>query len=508
MIFSSFEFIYLFFPITFAGFLFFRHLRSERGIILWLIAMSLVFYAYWNPPYLFLLLASVGLNYALHLHILKNRDPWVLGFGVAINLGAIAYYKYAGFFAGTLNAVAGSQFTLGDIALPLAISFFTFQQIAFLIETYRGQITECGLEKYVLFVVFFPQLIAGPIIMQRDTVPQFRLSIFSNRLGLNVAVGLSIFIIGLFKKLVLADGVAPYASAVFTLADGGEDIPFTMAWSGALAYTFQIYFDFSGYCDMAIGLARCFGIRLPINFNSPYKATSIVDFWRRWHITLSHFLRDYLYIPLGGNKAGKGRRYLNLTVTMLLGGLWHGASWTFVVWGGLHGIYLMINHAWSAWRGRYDNEPSAFEKLFGRMMTMLAVVIAWVFFRAETFGGASSILAGMWGMNGYFLHTDAPAQMMAAAEGVAESFALFIPMALIVWALPNSAELASAYRPTLYFRKALGLRDWTQRQGRMSGMLKWRPTSAWVGFLCTLAIIGVTQMYRLGDLSEFIYYNF
>ena len=255
MIFSSFEFIYLFFPVTFAGFLLFRHLKSELGIILWLISASLVFYGYWNPPYLFLLLASVGFNYALHLHIRQYRDPWVLGFGIVVNLGAIAYYKYAGFFAGTMSTLSGAQFDLGDIALPLAISFFTFQQIAFLIETNRGNIADCGFAKYILFVVFFPQLIAGPIVMQRDTVPQFCLAAFSSRLALNVALGLSIFIIGLFKKLVLADGVAPYASVVFGSADAGEAIPFAMAWSGTLAYTFQIYFDFSGYCNMAIGLA-------------------------------------------------------------------------------------------------------------------------------------------------------------------------------------------------------------------------------------------------------------
>lgn len=504
MIFSSFEFIYVFFPVTFLGFLVFRHLQSERAIIIWLIAASLVFYAYWNPPYLFLLLASVGLNYALHLHIRQYRDPWVLGFGITANLSAIGYFKYAGFFASTLNAVSASQFDLGDIALPLAISFFTFQQIAFLVETYRGNIAACGFAKYTLFVVFFPQLIAGPIVMQKDTVPQFRLSVFQNRLALNVAVGLSIFIIGLFKKLVLADGVAPYATAVFGAADGGEAIPFSMAWSGALAYTFQIYFDFSGYCDMAIGLARCFGIRLPINFNSPYKAINIVDFWRRWHITLSHFLRDYLYIPLGGNRGGKMQRYMNLSITMLLGGLWHGASWTFVVWGGLHGLYLMINHAWTTFMGGNDLASSALGRLAGRIVTLLAVILAWVFFRAETFSGATSILAGMVGLNG-----GTPAKTLEAiALGVPESFVLFIPMAFVVWALPNTAELAASYRPTLYFRKALGLKNWKPKDGRWSVFTKWRPTPMWIGPLAVLAVVSVVQMYRLGDLSEFIYYNF
>ncbi|MBL4614369.1 MAG: MBOAT family protein, partial [Magnetovibrio sp.] len=501
MIFSSFEFIYLFFPVTFAGFLLLRYWRSEMGIILWLIAASLVFYAYWNPPYLFLLMASVGFNYALHLHISKYHDPWVLGFGISANLGAIGYYKYAGFFSGTMNALSGSQFELGDIALPLAISFFTFQQIAFLVESYRGHIEECGFAKYTLFVVFFPQLIAGPIVMQRDTVPQFHMAVFQNRLALNVAVGLSIFIICLFKKLVLADSAAPYATAVFSLADAGEEIPFSMAWSGALAYTFQIYFDFSGYCDMAIGLARCFGIRLPINFNSPYKAVDIVDFWRRWHITLSHFLRDYLYIPLGGSRAGKVQRYLNLSITMLLGGLWHGASWTFVVWGGLHGVYLMINHAWSAHRKSQGRAVSPLGRIMGRALTLVAVIFAWVFFRAETFGGAASVATGMIGLNGFAGVGEVPQALAAVARGVPASFVWFIPLTFVVLALPNTAELAASYRPTLYFRKALGLNNWKPRNGRWSVLSKWRPTPVRVGSLSVMAVIGIAQMYRLGELS-------
>ena len=241
---------------------------------------------------------------------------------------------------------------LPGIILPLAISFFTFQQVSFLCDSYAGRVRNCDFARYCLFVVFFPQLIAGPIVLQKDTLPQFKLSCFSRQVLLNLCVGSSLFAIGLFKKIVLADGVAPFANTVFGLAETTQGVPVEAAWIGTLAYTLQIYFDFSGYCDMALGLARLFGIRLPINFNSPYKATNIVDFWRRWHITLSRFLRDYLYIPLGGNRQGKARRYVNLLATMVLGGLWHGAAWTFVAWGALHGTYLIINHAWNAYGSR------------------------------------------------------------------------------------------------------------------------------------------------------------
>ena len=454
-------------------------------------------------PYLLLILGSIGVNYLIHLHLKRRKDLPVLISGIALNLLAIAYFKYANFFVDTMNGLAGTGFSIGDIALPLAISFFTFQQIAFLVETYRGQVLETGLAKYVLFVTFFPQLIAGPIVMQRETVPQFKMSVFQSKLALNLSIGLTLFVIGLFKKLVLADGIAPYATNVFALADGGADIPLSMAWSGALAYTFQIYFDFSGYCDMALGLARCFGIRLPINFNSPYKATSIVDFWRRWHLTLSHFLRDYLYIPLGGNRGTKTRRYANLIITMLLGGLWHGASWTFVVWGGLHGCYLMINHAWTTARENRGLEPGsggAAYRVFAQTLTLLAVVVAWVFFRAETFAGAASILAGMVGLNGLDLARNAPAEMTRAAAGVAESFFWFVPLALI--ALVSNAISTARYRPTLDYRKELG------RGRRWRRPLDWQPTAVWGFALSAIAIIGVSQMYRLGDLSEFIYYNF
>ena len=323
---------------------------------------------------------------------------------VALNLAVLGVFKYSYFAVTNLNAAFGTDFALGSIILPLGISFFTFEQISFLVDVRRGQTRPSLFVHYALFVSFFPRLVAGPIIRYNEVAPQFAAPRPAHAFADDLAVGLTMFFIGLLKKAVLADGVAPYASPVFTAAEHGEAVDLLMAWGGALAYTCQLYFDFSGYSDMAIGAARCFGIRFPMNFDSPYKATSIIEFWRRWHITLSRFLRDYLYFSLGGNRRGPVRRYLNLLITMLLGGLWHGANWTFIVWGVLHGIYLMINHAWLAVAARspaltrFRNSRSG--AVFGVILTFLAVVVAWVFFRAPSFAGAFNLLAGMAGLHG------------------------------------------------------------------------------------------------------------
>ena len=322
-------------------------------------------------------------------------SPWALPF----NLALIGYFKYAGFFVSTVAALSGAEWRIEAIVLPLAISFFTFQQIAFLVDAYRHESSERNFLSYCLFVTFFPQLIAGPIVHHKQMLPQFaRPGTFSFQPHL-VSLGLTVFVLGLFKKVVLADSVAVYGTPVFAAADAGNTLTFFEAWGGALAYTFQLYFDFSGYSDMAIGLALIFGIRLPINFESPYKALSITDFWRRWHITLSTFLRDYLYIALGGNRRGPVRRYINLALTMLLGGLWHGAGWTFVVWGGLHGVYLVVNHAWHRVVNP-DWVTSRLYRLAAWSITFLCVVIGWVFFRSESFSGAVAMLQAMAGFNG------------------------------------------------------------------------------------------------------------
>src|SRR5947208_4719611 len=402
MLFSSYTFLFQFLPATVLAFLAARR-HSPRAGILVLAGASLFFYGAWQPVYLLLLIASVALNFSLGLGMEDPlRRPAIGAFGVALNLALLCYFKYMGFILDTVSMVSGIPLTFSDVVLPLGISFFTFQQIAYLVDIMRGAKVERDIVSYTLFVCFFPHLIAGPLVHHAEMIPQFKRS-RTGRSAVLAARGLAIFAAGLFKKVVIADNLAQFASPVFAHLDAGGGIPTTWCWVATLAYTLQIYFDFSGYSDMAIGLALLFGIRLPVNFRSPYKAVSIIEFWRRWHITLSRFLRDYLYIPLGGNRLCKQRRYANLMVTMLLGGLWHGAGWNFLIWGGLHGGYLAINHLWRAWRA--DNkyawaglvEKGLAAKGLSWAITFFAVLVAWVFFRARTAEGAWQMLGGLFG---------------------------------------------------------------------------------------------------------------
>lgn len=436
MLFNSHGFIFVFLPVTLALF----HLLSRRGkpshALIALIAASLLFYGWWEPKYLVLILLSVLLNFSVGEGILRFNGGGrrvLLWFGVGMNLGALAWFKYANFLLESGNAIFGTDIHLQRILLPLAISFFTFQQIAYLVDTYRSESAERNFLRYTLFVTFFPQLIAGPIVHHKEMLPQFVKNLDGLKLQ-NIIIGATIFFIGLFKKVIIADGVAPYSDTVFTMAANGDTLTFIEAWTGALAYSLQLYFDFSGYSDMAIGLARLFGVKLPVNFNSPYKAHNIIDFWRRWHMTLSRFLRDYLYFVLGGNRHGSVRTYTNLMIVMLLGGLWHGAGWTFVLWGALHGFYLLINHAWRhVWQARRSaglSEGGIKRKMrfvAGRIsshgITLLAVVFAWVLFRAENMDVAMRVYAGMLGINGValpveWLHSHASLAASLGAVGV------------------------------------------------------------------------------------------
>jgi D-alanyl-lipoteichoic acid acyltransferase DltB (MBOAT superfamily) len=402
MLFHSLEFILAFLPVVLAGYAFLSRSGRTQPVFAWLTLASLVFYAWWNPPFVVLLIASILGNWQLGNRLLQHPRRSLLWVGILGNLAVLGYFKYANFFLETLNSLAGTHWSAGSIFLPLGISFFTFQQIAWLVDAYTGQARRSGLLDYALFVSFFPQLIAGPIVHHREMMPQFARRSFRVDPD-DLVLGLGFFSVGLFKKLVIADGMAAYATPVFDAALAGQSPTLFEAWGGALAYTFQLYFDFSGYSDMAIGLALLFGIRLPLNFASPYKATNIIEFWRRWHMTLSRFLRDYVYIPLGGGRHGAPRRYLNLMTTMLLGGLWHGAAWTFVAWGALHGLYLMVVHLFHALRRAYGQDPARTTRA-GRfcawLLTFLAVVVGWVLFRAESFDAASRVLAGMAGLNG------------------------------------------------------------------------------------------------------------
>src|SRR6516225_3390946 len=345
MLFSSFSFLFQFLPATILAFAAARRHSTRAGIMV-LVAASLVFYGAWRPIYLLLFGSSVGINFLLGIAMENPQARRAVGMcGVALNLAVLGFFKYANFLLDSLRDVIGAPLPHLDVILPLGISFFTFQQIAYLVDVMRGAKVERDIVSFTLFVSFFPQLIAGPLVHHAEMIPQFK----RERLGRSTSLaaqGWAVFVAGLFKKVAIADNLAQFANPLFAQVDVGGSVPTEWAWLAILAYSLQIYFDFSGYSDMAIGLALMFGIRLPVNFRSPYKATSIIEFWRRWHITLSRFLRDYLYIPLGGNRFGVGRRYINLMLTMLLGGLWHGAGWTFLIWGGLHGLYLVVNHQW------------------------------------------------------------------------------------------------------------------------------------------------------------------
>jgi D-alanyl-lipoteichoic acid acyltransferase DltB (MBOAT superfamily) len=331
MLFNSGIFLFAFFPIVFLVFFSLDGLGWRGLASVWLLLASLVFYGWDDPAFLVpLILGSITFNFLCGRAISATHRPAILALGIIGDLGLLIYFKYANFLAENLAFLGAPPL---HIALPIGISFFTFTQIAFLVDCYRDRANEYNPLHYGLFVSFFPHLVAGPILHHKEMMPQFAWAA-TYRINMGcVVTGLCWFAAGLFKKVVLADGVESYASAIFSAVDKGQMPDFGQAWLAALAYSLQLYFDFSGYSDMAIGLALMFGIVFPVNFNSPYKAASLIDFWRRWHMTLSRFLRDYLYIPLGGNRSGERRRYLNLFLTMLIGGLWHGAAWTFVAWG-------------------------------------------------------------------------------------------------------------------------------------------------------------------------------
>ena len=407
MLFNSTIFLFGFLPVALSVFFTLGRLSATAARI-WLAAASLFFYAWWNPPYLILLAISILFNFGVG-RLLQEPERYtflpsrklVLGLGLAFNLGFLGYFKYYAFVVQNIDAVTGADFTVTHIALPLAISFFTFQKIAYLVDSYQGKVQDRSFINYVLFAAFFPQLIAGPIVHYSEIFPQFRKPETYRFQWPLFTDGLSLFLLGLAKKVVLADEFARYSDMMFAGAQTGATLTLVPAWVGALSSTLQLYFDFSGYSDMAIGLARMFNIELPLNFWSPYKSGSIIEFWRRWHMTLSRFLRDYVYIPLGGNRGGAARRYRNLLLTMLVGGIWHGAGWTFFAWGALHGVALAVNHLWT----EHVTRPlrSRLYQAAAHIATLLVVVCGWVIFRSPTMDAAGRVFAGMSGRNGAVL---------------------------------------------------------------------------------------------------------
>lgn len=443
--------MFMFVPIIFIGLLCCRALIPSF-VCGWIIVGSLFFYGFHGWKHVPLLVGSICLNYLVGLGIEKEtKNSWrsfLLVLGVSLNLGVLALFKYADFIFGSLGFGGGF-----GLALPLAISFFTFQQIAYLVDLKRGILTGPSFGNYALYISFFPQLIAGPIVRCQQIIPQLKNGLLGKLTEPAFWTGFCFFAIGLFKKSCLADGIRPLAEPIFFASAQGVELTIIEAWIAACSFGLQIYFDFSAYSDMAIGLGFLCGIRLPINFDSPYKATSIVDFWRRWHITLSEFLRDYLYKPLGGNRYGVMRSVSNALIVMVLGGLWHGAAWTFVIWGLVHGLYIAINHIFRAFfRPSSDISGRSFLRAFlGRSITFIAVSAAWVFFRSEEFGSAISMVQSMFGINGI----DLPRTLDWGIKGNFIRFEgllnnevaditlipfLFLLLG-VVWILPNSANL-------------------------------------------------------------------
>ncbi len=504
MLFSSYTFLFQFLPATVLAFAAARR-HSPRAGILVLAGASLFFYGAWRPVYLLLLVASIAVNFSLGLRMEDPLRRRVIGMsGVALNLALLCYFKYTNFLFESLTELTGTPLPFFNIVLPLGISFFTFQQIAYLVDVMRGARVERDLLSYTLFVSFFPHLIAGPLVHHAEMIPQFKRG-RTGRSAVLAARGLAIFAAGLFKKVVIADNLAQFVSPVFAHLDAGGGVTTPWAWLATSAYTLQIYFDFSGYSDMAVGLALLFGIRLPVNFRSPYQSTSIVEFWRRWHITLSRFLRDYLYIPLGGNRLGEQRRYLNLMVTMLLGGLWHGAGWNFLVWGGLHGVYLSVNHLWREWRGGETRAPikgpaaRGFAKAVSWAITFFAVVIAWVFFRAKTMAGAWQMLGSLFGFEAGS-SAYAPAgilRLMDLPVLVGEPHLLLIGAGAVVAALAIALLLPNV--PQIF-----GYREY-RRAPERGGWMHWRPNAAWA--LVTALAVAIS-LFGMWQRLEFLYFQF
>ena len=399
MLFNSYVFIFAFLPITFFIYFYLNSKRLTEAAKAFLVLTSLFFYSWWNIAYLPIILVSMLFNYIVGVSLSKDQEhkkvsrKTLLFFGVTANVALLGYFKYADFLIENVNLATDAHIPLLHLALPLAISFFTFQQIAYLVDSYRGETKEYDFLNYANFVTFFPQLIAGPIVHHAEMMPQFAKSRNKVKNYRNIAMGLFIFSMGLFKKVVIADTFAVWATQGFDMA---EKLNLFEAWATSLSYTFQLYFDFSGYTDMAIGAALLFNIKLPVNFNSPYKATNIQDFWRRWHITLSRFLKDYVYIPLGGNRKGHFKTYSNLMATFILGGIWHGAGWTFVFWGFLHGLALVIQRAWNGFGFKMNS-------ILAWFVTFNFINISWVFFRAKEWNDAMKVLSGMFSLDNIIL---------------------------------------------------------------------------------------------------------
>lgn len=546
MLFNSYSFLLWFLPISLGGYYLLGHYFRPTPAKIWLIAASFVFYGWWNPAFVLLLLGSIAINYLLSLAILAteqqpSRQRAILTAGVVLNLSALVYYKYLFALLGFANEVGWLSTDFGSVILPLGISFFTFTQIGYLVDCQQGLVHERGLPNYVLFVTFFPHLIAGPILHHREIMPQFADNATYQVNGSRLTAGFTLFVLGLVKKVVFADTIAPYADIGFSHT--GE-LGLLSAWSTALAYSMQLYFDFSGYSDMAVGLGAMFGVRLPINFNSPYKSSGVIEFWQRWHMTLTRYLTLLLYNPISlwitRRRMAKGRAanrraaetpsgFLELIafptfVTILLAGIWHGAGLQFVVFGLLHSFYLIINHAWRIFRPRPSKgEKSAVGKAFGQVwavgLTYLAVLLAQVFFRADSIRDAVRLLGGAFGQQGFemplpvresslikfgpisdfliharFIEIGSIQLYDAVTKPLLYNVPVIIGLMMVAWATPNTYQILGPWNPSL---QKVAPSGWD--------FLQWKPNLGWA------LGIGVMLFYvltRLGHPGRFLYFQF
>jgi alginate O-acetyltransferase complex protein AlgI len=539
MLFNSYSFIFFFIPITVAGYFLFGRIRRDWALG-WLALASLLFYACWNPLNVLIMAPSVAINYGLARLLVRLSDEdsphpaakYVLAAGLIFNILFLGYFKYINFARTTLNDMFGTGLILETLILPLGISFITFQKIAFLFDVHGGRVKDFTFRDFALFVLFFPQLVAGPIVHYREMVPQFQAA--TGKLNQNdLAIGLTLFVFGLFKKVVLADSIGPLVTPIYEQASAGKPISLFFAWMAAFGYTLQIYFDFSGYSDMALGLARLFGFRMPQNFNSPLRSSSIIDFWLRWHMTLTRFLTAYVYNPLSLNltrkrlaKGLKGLSGRNTSIsafitlllfptilTMLLSGIWHGAGYTFIVWGLLHGIFLSANHAWRISVPKIWPKSWSYDRIMtpvGYVLTLVLVAISMIFFRASTMGGALNIFKGLFGLNGMALpfgiheHLGAGPMAKLGVTVVTWESRDFVKMALLIPALlaialflPNTQEVLAKYEPSMGFKSA------PARRGRVQ--VVWSPSLAWGIGVAAAAMIAI---YQLAGPSEFLYWQF
>jgi alginate O-acetyltransferase complex protein AlgI len=517
MLFNSAIFLFGFLPVALLGFFWIGRLGRTAAIV-WLGLASIFFYAWWNVGNVPLLVVSIAANFALQRLLTRRRSKSLLILGIALNLAALGYFKYAGFLAATIESALEWGLPVPQVALPLAISFYTFQQIAYLCDSYDALVEDSSFANYMAFITFFPHLIAGPITHHKEIIPQFAKPDFGRPDGSLIAAGVTMFLVGLLKKVIIADTIAMYANPVFDAASRGEMLTMLEAWGGGLAYTLQIYFDFSGYSDMAVGLGLMFGVRLPFNFDSPLKATSIIDYWARWHMTLTRFVTAYIYSPItlwltrrhaaaGRPLPKRGRMTLRTFVTLVawptllafaIIGIWHGAGWQFAVFGVLHGIYLTINHGWRALRksrGWTWNDDHALFVVPSLLLTLACVVLGLVFFRSPDIATAWHLVEAMFGANGLTFQST---QLLGHRQ-----ILLTLVLLAIVWLLPNTQEWLR-HVPT-------GLGE-LRKPGFIEGQLarlgsSWRPSPAVAVAIGILAFVTIAKAISAAS-PEFIYFNF